>query len=307
MPVSDMRKFILKILCFFGVVIAVDYVVGVVGDYMQHHSKPGPIKQMDDLIFNESFDVLIMGSSRARHHYVPSIFRDSLHCDVYNAGFDGNGVILAYGLLGLIVSHHSPKLVVYDIEPSFDLFENANDENNSRYLTELRPFGRSEWIDSFSKEISYFEPFKKNSNLYRYNSKLPYSFVEFIKPMRVFPDGYFPIEKTMDPYKVITYPQENIDLKKLEFVRRFIDFCSENGIKLVICFSPKYGKTGSTELAPIIELCQINDVPVFDFYAASFFMDRPELFAEPMHLNKHGAEEYSQKIVTLIKKEYEKD
>ena len=63
-------------------------------DYMYFHAKGSSIREMNDVCLDNQYDVLIMGSSRAHHHYVPEIISDSLGLSCYNTGKDGNGIIL---------------------------------------------------------------------------------------------------------------------------------------------------------------------------------------------------------------------
>ncbi len=97
-----MKKYIVHILIFFTIVAVIDISVGLAGDYLVSHVKSGDAKRTNDLAMVDKHDVLILGSSRARHHYDTPFLSDTLGLDVYNAGYDGNGVVLAYGLLEMI-------------------------------------------------------------------------------------------------------------------------------------------------------------------------------------------------------------
>ena len=85
------------------------------------------IYKTDNFISDEvDANILIFGSSRAAHHYVPSILSDSLDMSCYNCGLDGNGIIYGYGKLKTITARYYPKIVILDIQPTFDLFTNDN-------------------------------------------------------------------------------------------------------------------------------------------------------------------------------------
>ena len=43
-------------------------------------------------MFKKKADVLIIGSSRARHTFSPSLITDSTGLTAYNAGYDGHGM-----------------------------------------------------------------------------------------------------------------------------------------------------------------------------------------------------------------------
>ena len=114
MGASDMKKFILHILVFFAIVTAVDYVAGKVFRYIQ--IKAGGRTGAEWYACKEmKEDIIIMGSSRAIHHYVPRIIADSLGMSCFNAGQDGNGIILQYGRWKMISERYTPKLIIYDV------------------------------------------------------------------------------------------------------------------------------------------------------------------------------------------------
>lgn len=122
-----MRRFLFNIALFFFGVGAVDLISGQIFSTLLIHAKGGEAKQFHELFEKDKHEILIMGSSRAHHHYVPSIFEDSLGYDCYNAGYDGNGVILAYPLLENMLNRYKPRLVIFEVSKGFDIMLNADD------------------------------------------------------------------------------------------------------------------------------------------------------------------------------------
>ena len=92
MEVSDMKKFILHILLFWGIVAVVDVFAGVVFKYLQ--LKAGGRTEVEYYVCKEgNEDILVMGSSRASRHYVSKILEDKLGMKCINGGQDGNGIV----------------------------------------------------------------------------------------------------------------------------------------------------------------------------------------------------------------------
>ena len=151
-----MRKFLINVLVFWGLVFIVDFFTMKLGNYLQGNAKGGYTKRTNDLIMKDCHDVLIMGSSRAHHHYDTPYLSDSLGVDVYNAGYDGNGVILAYGILELVLERYQPKLIILDIEPSFDIIKYSGDKNCIRYINYLKPYFNHDVVDKVIPEHGYF-------------------------------------------------------------------------------------------------------------------------------------------------------
>lgn len=290
-----MKKYITYILAFFVAVVAIDQTVGMVGDYMQHHSKPGPNKQFDDLCLNDVYDVLIMGSSRAHHHYVPQILEDSLELDVYNAGYDGNGVILSYGILQMILERYKPKCIIYDVEPAFDIDVYKPDNNRTRYLSLLKRYYRHKGVKIVLKDISWKTWIMSYSGIYRYNSVFLNSIREYLRGGTVFAKGYQPLtgEMQSETNKSEIGSKPILDSVKVSYLHRFIQCSKENDIKLILALSPKYGVENDRVQLFVHDLAEQYDIPIIDYYSDDYFQDNMKLFKEPMHLNNSGAMRYS--------------
>ena len=92
-----MKRFILKGILFITLIIFVDFIIGGIFNYLSLNAKSGGNLKNNYIAYNMKEELLIMGSSRAAHHYKPGIFSDSLNMSCYNCGRDGNGIILMYG------------------------------------------------------------------------------------------------------------------------------------------------------------------------------------------------------------------
>lgn len=84
-----MRNFLIKSAIFLTLCGLLDFGLGKIFGYLTVHATGGYTKR-DNLISDEvDANILIFGSSRAAHHYVPSILSDSLDMSCYNCGLDG--------------------------------------------------------------------------------------------------------------------------------------------------------------------------------------------------------------------------
>ena len=92
---SQMVLFAKNMILFLLIFFAIDSLFGIVFDkifFVQKRKLTYAIEQS-----NES--LLILGSSRAQHHYNSQILADSLGLSVYNAGVSGQNIYFHYALL----------------------------------------------------------------------------------------------------------------------------------------------------------------------------------------------------------------
>lgn len=292
-----MKKYLLYILLFFGIVALVDFGFGFTCEYLQNHAKGGTMKSICQTAKVQTSAIIILGSSRAHHHYVPSVISDVKGMTAYNGGVDGNGIVLASGLYDLIEERYTPKVIFYDVEPSFDINVYAEDGNNNRYIGHLRPYFQDHRIKQILFRIDPSECFKNLSAMFRYNAKI----VDLLKDQVVMSDyttdGYAPLYGIMKktPEVRINGNRPIQDTLKLNMMEEFISRLSQSKTKLIMVASPKYGAKSSEVFDPIKELCARYGVEFWDYYAEPEFQ-RIDYFKESMHLNDKGARAFSECI-----------
>lgn len=296
-----MRKFLLHIILFFAIVGVVDVCVGFGGRYLQGHAKGGSTRKFDDLVMKDSHDVLILGSSRAHHHYDTPFLSDTLGLDVYNAGFDGNGVVLADGVLEMTLRRYRPGMVVYDVEPVFDINVYDKDNHHTRYIKNLKPYYREAGVSDIIKDVSMAEWRKVQSGLIRYNTEILGMVLDNVIDRGTERGGFQPLKGKMEKEPEPKAPKDVVrDSFKLVYIEKLIRLCQENDVPLILVGSPKYGQKNSEALQPVKEIAKKYDVRFLDYYAEPSFMAHKEWFKEPMHLNSEGARVFSKMIAQEI-------
>ena len=295
-----MKKFILNLLIFAAILVVCDCVLGKVFDLMAANVKGGDT-QVDNIICDELEDeVLVFGSSRAMHHYDPFILQDSLHRSCYNCGFDGARIILTYGRWKMINQRYTPKMVVLEVTPGYDLLV----DDNHAALTFLRRHYDRPSIDSICWDVDYTERYKNISQCFRYNSFPIKLLVECIHPLRTVEKGYQPKDKQMlyepivsssDAEKVYEY-----DPLKLYYLERFIRECSGKA-QLIMCASPLYRNTSDDVYQPVKEMAEKYGIPFLNHYCDSTFNFNKAYFYDSSLMNRSGATRYSEIIAHGVK------
>ena len=136
----------------------------------------------------------------------------------------------------------------------------------------------------------------------RYNTTIISKALDYSKGDASINKGYIPIQGvyTGEVTEQGGNPAMNIDTFKLDYVEKLLVLAKSKNVPIVVVASPKYGKTSSRELQPIINICRKNNIEFWDYYADSEFMQHKEWFKEPMHLNSNGASVFSKRIVARI-------
>lgn len=294
-----MRKFIKYIILFFIIIAVLDFGFGYLCVYLNSHAKGGDTKN-HYFIANEMTDsVLIFGSSRAIHHYNPAILEDSLGETVYNCGLDGNGIIYNYGRLLTILDRYKPKMIIYDILPNFDMGE----DDYSKYLQWQKRWYDVPGVSDIFHDVNPLEDIKMLSNFYRYNGSFIQMASDNVKPIQtVSYKGYKPLHGEISYYDNNSKfdPVDWCDLKLLYF-EKFVEKCNENGISLIISYSPWFKATDSRLFQEFTNFSNKNNLRVIDMFSDSEISDNPLYFEDASHLNSAGADVFSSKFANILK------
>lgn len=306
---KDIKKITIGVLSFCALLIAADWAVGTWSEKMYYKSKYGIFHRQIYCLTESQDEFMILGSSRAAHHYVPQIFEDSLGMSCYNAGSDGMCIYYHYGILASRIQRGCPpKMVILEvIGTDAEVSQGATfslDAALDRYAPHYGEFAE---IDSLFAFNGWKERFKLMSKTYRYNSKL----VQTIKCNYIpWPEdrGYEALTgmmqvaegvKAADVLATTTSEEPIIEERKLLYLQKFIADCKANNIQLVMCYSPYYGQSVPKSIRIIEGMAKKNDVPFMN-YGDDVRFQNPEYFQDASHLNDTGARVYCKEIVRLL-------
>jgi len=303
MGVSNMKKFLINIAIFFAIVAVVDFSLGKVFHYIQA-TAGGRTGAEYYVCKKANEDVIIMGSSRASHHYVPEIISEKLGMSCFNAGQDGNGIILQYGRWKMLSERYTPKLLIYDISSGFDMAVN----DNMTYVDRLKPFSREAVVKDYVSSIFPMERIKTLSCMYCYN----YKFIEMAFDRLRNGDykevgGYIPLYGHIRSEVVERgQPEKEIsietDLVKLYYLEELIKEAKGKGTHVVLVVSPtwKGGGLSAEAFSEVKTLAESYGVEFLE-YINSEICDNPDYFEDSAHLNDKGARVFTEDLLSRIK------
>lgn len=285
-------------------IVITDICIGGTSAWLYHRSKYGIFHRQQYVLNESKDDIIILGSSRASHHYVSSILSDSLGMSCYNAGSEGMCIYYNYAMFAAMIERgHCPKVVIYDVMdldamkypgPTFTL---------DAALGRLAPhYGEYKCIDSLFDLKDWKEKLKLQSLTYRYNSKLVQSIkCNFIPSPE--DKGYEVVvgrlPDNMD-FKKAEYNDCELDSQKLHYMQKMVDLAKSHQINIYFVFSPSFKDDPSKAYDAAKEIAHRNQIEIIDCYNEPALMKR-ELFRDLMHLNDDGAHVWTAYFAHILK------
>lgn len=295
------------VLTALAAVVVLDWAIGKAMDAMLPQiSNQGDTGKTYFALNEVNTPVVIVGSSRAAHHYVTQMVEDSLGMPAYNVGRDGCFFSYNYCVINSILDRYSPELLIW--------------ENGREYLSgddtdpleTLYPYyDKNQWATDFiEEELSWSEHVRLLSKVYRYNSVIHRVVIRYVTRHR-FKDGtvkgYLPLPQRhlQEALTIMTEPKENDKLNqyKVEHFRSILARAKEKGVKMVVVDSPKYRIRSEKSLSGDMmkKLCQDYGMVYLDNSQLSYFLEKSELFNDATHMNDNGAGIYTKMFIGQIK------
>src|ERR1041385_987796 len=119
-----------RLFTLFGVaalIVIVDIALGASLGSLYRKTRTGETGGLIHAALSRDAQVLLLGSSRMRHHAMPAVLNRKLSLTAYNAGMDGQDFLYAVMLFDLWQrSNPPPSAIVLNIDP--DSFEKSDEE-----------------------------------------------------------------------------------------------------------------------------------------------------------------------------------
>ncbi|HVY73932.1 MAG TPA: hypothetical protein VG890_03825, partial [Puia sp.] len=300
-------SFIIKILLTGLLLVLLDQGLGRLLEHSYFKIRHGEQGRTTYAIDSCVSEIIILGSSRAAHHYVSPVISRQLGISCYNAGKDKQRLRYCLAMLNMLYKRYYPKFVILDLNPTaFETAEGGLDE-----LSVLLPYYRSHpEIREIVNERSRFEWLKTYSLLYCYNS-LPLKILfNNISNERDANErmGYVPlvIHKEILPDKPEYLPSSQpIDQNLVNCFRSIISLTREKGSRLVVVVSPIYNQlpSGLKTMALADSICKKENIAFLDYsHSEPFFSNGPRMFLDAGHLNDSSAVLFTKMLCIDLKK-----
>jgi len=297
------KKLAVNIALVAAVVFVLDFAIGRGLRYFYFRETSGFHYRTTYSMEQTDADILIFGSSRANHHYVPEVFEDSLNQSFYNTGRDGNGIFYQAALLRSILKRYTPKVIILDYRGEFGKNKQEYDQ-----LSSLLPYYRTHpEIRDIVALRSPYEKLKLGSEIYPFNSQaltIAIGNLELNKERQADNKGYVALETTWPPELQVFTSRETyaVDSNKIKAFREFVVNAKQSGARLYVVYSPLYQKLALNQEVDICRsICAEEQVPFLDYSTDPFFITRQDLFFDVVHLNHKGATLFSSRVASAIR------
>lgn len=305
-----MNRFLLKIALFFALVAVIDVVSGFAFKKMVGSAKYGETYNSNYISNICTDDIIILGSSHADRHYVPSVIQDSLGFSCYNCGEPGCGIIPAYPRYKMVAERKKPLLVIYEATPGYDYYVS---DDYSKYLGRVRQYSEkkpvAELYEAFGDEL---EPLRLMSNMFRNNSSVVHNVMDLFVPTKDY-RGYGPLYGVLTEEAIAQEAETQvekdakthvIDSLKLSYVEKLFADVKADGVNMICIISPQFKATTDLQMddyQPVIQLCEKYGVPFINNKCYDGITGQRELFQDFGHLNDKGARKYTASLIPLFR------
>lgn len=311
---KSFAKFIFSVLVVVCSFLVLDFFVGKVLDRIlaKIPNDGNGIAETYFSVNKVNFPVLITGSSRAHHHYIPEIIEDSLKMDAYNLGMDGHFLSYSCAIINTILDRYTPQTLLLEVSLD-EMYKGGIDRIHC-----LHPYYH---LNSYIKGVidtneGSTTKFKMILNSYRYNGSVLSIIGRWILGKSDYDKmkGLLPLytvqnQNTKLEYRPLPDGDQVVDVYRVQLFEKTIRRLKEEGV-MVYCFdSPYYlllNPNRNTESEHIMkDICSKYEIPFFDNRQLPEFLSHPEYFYDKYHLNYEGSKVYTNYILKEILQEFE--
>jgi hypothetical protein len=296
--------------CVFllALLVIADRAIGGAFEYLYFQTRSGEGGGQINAALTTPAQVLLVGSSRMKHHADTGVLARRLATSVYNAGINGHDFLYAAMLLDVrLHAADRPRVVVLHVDP--DSFS-----HNPIELSRARIFAyyldRSAIVRRVLFEDGWAQRSKYLSLTYRANGKALPIIKNVVIPSNTSDGGFEPLNGSMQ-LPAVAPPRLDATFWafKLSLFNDLVQLCRATGTTLILVNSPTYFVTGAereqhdrwrSALRRLLDA--YPDVPFLEINSVTCpaVFDDPGEYRDSSHLNSRGARIYSELLADEV-------
>lgn len=300
---------ILRILCFFSVIILLMYGMNAMINSGLRRIKTDQFGVSNRIVEgNINADIIITGSSRAVSHYDPRIIQSITGLSAFNIGRNGSQTDMQLAVLKTYLKHNrKPRIVLHNLD-AFSFVMTREVYDPGQYMPYL---GENDIYDALRKinpevwwKCKYLPLYGYVADDMRLDWTLGPLGICGWSPRERFFQGFNPRtgKWTEDFAKFQEANPDGVSFQiqpaGVQVMEDLIHVCRENGIVLIFVYSPEYRGVQSLTrnrldiFNEFQKLSENNGVLLWNFSDWEY-ADNTEFFMNSQHLNAEGAEIFS--------------
>lgn len=304
-----MRR-IRSIFLFVIVLLLVDRAVGEALQELYFRTSSGEGGGQINRDVGKTADVLLLGSSRMKHHANPDTISNILGMSVYNAGVNGQDFLYAAMLFDLRRSNPMPRAVVINVD-------RRSFSKNDQELVNAKVFSyfinRSPVVHSILLEQNWVDRLKYLSSSYRANNKVLSIFSNLFSKSRSDDNGFVPLSGEMKVAVPDLQPAAPFWSLKVSLLESMAQTCRKSDTRLILVSGPRYlcdpgertqylhWRAQMDEL--LAKFPDVRFIEINEFTHPGMF-SRSDYFRDSSHLNYRGAEVFSTLLGLSLKESF---
>jgi hypothetical protein len=288
-------------------VIGLDAGIGFCFERLYRLTKTGEGGGVINGALSRDPDILLLGSSRMKHHVDPAILSKALGMSVFNAGVNGQGFLYISMLMDVWRQFKKPPRILVVNADSYLLLKNEEEIQKACVFSFF--IHRTPLIDRTLYLRGGFEPLKYLSRSYRANGKVFSILRNLFNQGADNLDGFEPLLGSLserstnavskNPLLPLPYDTDYWEFKVHTF-GVLADYCRENGVRFIVLAGPRYDESNVAHERWTAKLVSfLARYPMVEFFDISqftyplVFAESSNLFHDNSHLNARGAEIFS--------------
>lgn len=298
-----MKKFLLRVLLIICITLIADRIISIPVKLLYKRTTTTDEYKIESVTYKMDAPLIFMGSSRCHHHYIPSVFEDTLKTKVYNAGLWGmKNIYFQYALLNNILERYTPRTICLEIHPIDYL---ASPFSGIDVVGSLAPYiNLSTQCDSLLKKAKIYYKLQL-SPLYRYNSEFANLILGNVSTRSEAADKGFKmltgaLDTSIEAIKPEAFPFPP-DSNKINCLQSFINKCKEKKIQLIMLYSPMYATEKNNLFNIPDSIAKKNNIVFINHYNLPDITGNAQYYFDYGHLNKDGALRYSSVVASELK------
>ena len=299
---SQLIIFTKNLLILAVIIFVADFGIGKALSYIYFNQKTGTRYRTTYTLDSTNANLLILGSSRASHHFNSNLLSERNSTTTYNCGRDGTNIIYASTVLKSILKRYKPKTVILDLNSSDFYKIPGNNEN----LLSLLPYYESHpELQRILEGRNDFESIKLLSKIYPFNSSIVSAISEKFKVTEKDINGFMPLVGYDNSIQRDTLNLSNFEknYQNFYYLKQIAEDCNNNGVELIVVQSPRltYYKNDFT-FRIIDKILNKYSFRYINFINNPIYLNNPKFFKDQAHLNQEGADFFSKQVSFLLNK-----